>query len=241
MSSMGSLTLCVQHLRSPDCHERDEAARIIWERFAARLQVLVRRHLDNRIRRREDEQDVLQSVYASFCLGQLEGKATPSSREELWKLLVRITMCKVVNTAHRHRAARRDVRRERSDTHNPHPSGSVFPRWMLEHVDRAQPSPKRRSLFSKRSSGSFMVSPMTSAASSSGSSRDSRTPRLPPRSAARSVPLSSRCSSFVRRSNFGSANSAQPRRSHNRIEHKNPDIVAPNAPIRVGWVLVRAA
>jgi DNA-directed RNA polymerase specialized sigma24 family protein len=139
MSSMGSLTLCVQHLRSPDCQERDEAARIIWERFAARLQVLVRRHLDNRIRRREDEHDVLQSVYASFCLGQLEGKATPSSREELWKLLVRITMCKVVNTAHRHRAARRDVRRERSDTQNPHASGSVFPRWMLEHVDRAQP------------------------------------------------------------------------------------------------------
>ncbi len=104
----------------------------------------MRRHLDNRIRRREDEQDVLQSVYASFCLGQFEGKASPSSREELWKLLVRITMCKVVNTAHRHRAARRDVRRERSDSQNPHPGGSVFPRWMLEHVDRAQPSPEEK-------------------------------------------------------------------------------------------------
>ena len=74
MSSMGSVTLCVQHLRSPDCRERDEAARVIWERFSAAAAGLVRRHLDNRIRRREDEQDILQSVYASFCLGQLEGK-----------------------------------------------------------------------------------------------------------------------------------------------------------------------
>jgi DNA-directed RNA polymerase specialized sigma24 family protein len=140
MSEYGSVTLCVQNLRSPDCRERDEAARLIWERFSARLQSLVRRHLDNRIRRREDEQDILQSMYASFCLGQLEGKASPSSREELWKLLVRITMCKIVNTAHRHHAARRDVRRERPQARDPNLACSLFPRWMLDHVDRSKPS-----------------------------------------------------------------------------------------------------
>ena len=80
MSSVGSLTLCIQHLRSSDCRQRDDAARVIWERFASRLQSLVRRHLDNRIRRREDEQDILQSMYSSFCLGQFEGKTPPSSR-----------------------------------------------------------------------------------------------------------------------------------------------------------------
>jgi DNA-directed RNA polymerase specialized sigma24 family protein len=144
MSSAGSLTLCVQNLRSPDSQQRDEAARIIWERFSTRLQSLVRRHLDNRIRRREDEQDVLQSMYASFCAGQLEGNCTPSSREELWKLLVRITMCKVVNTAHRHMAARRDVRRERPEPKAHKAGDSLFPRWMLEYVDRAQPSPEEK-------------------------------------------------------------------------------------------------
>jgi RNA polymerase sigma-70 factor (ECF subfamily) len=144
MSSAGSLTLCVQNLRSPDSDLRDEAARIIWERFATRLQSLVRRHLDNRIRRREDEQDILQSMYASFCAGQFEGMCPPSSREELWKLLVRITMCKVVNTANRHMAARRDVRRERADPKGQRPGDSLFPRWMLEHVDRAQPSPEEK-------------------------------------------------------------------------------------------------
>ena len=99
MSSIGSLTRFVHELRSPDLRQRDEAARIIWERFAPRLTQLVRRHLDHRIFRREDEQDILQSMFASFYQGQYLGKATPASRQELWKLLVRITMCKVVNTA----------------------------------------------------------------------------------------------------------------------------------------------
>ena len=144
MNSMGSVTMCIQNLHSPDSRERDRAAQVIWERFSPRLQGLVRRHLDNRIRRREDEQDVLQSVYASFCLGQFEGQATPASREELWKLLVRITMCKVVNTAHRHLAARRDVRRERTEPRHSDQSGSQFPRWMLEHVDRSRPSQEEK-------------------------------------------------------------------------------------------------
>jgi DNA-directed RNA polymerase specialized sigma24 family protein len=140
MSSMGSVTIYLNRLSSPDCRERDEAARIIWERFSARLLGLVRRHLDNRIRRREDEHDVLQSAYAAFCLGQLSGKTSPVSRDELWKLLVRITMCTVVNTAHRHLAARRDVRRERADGHNSPAPGSQFPREMLDYVDRSRPS-----------------------------------------------------------------------------------------------------
>ncbi len=82
-------------------------------------------------------------MFASFYQGQYLGKTTPASREELWKLLVRITMCKVVNTAHRHLADRRDIRRERSerpcDSEN-----SGFAQWMRDHVDRAQPTPEDR-------------------------------------------------------------------------------------------------
>jgi DNA-directed RNA polymerase specialized sigma24 family protein len=143
MSSVGSLTRYVYDLRSPDHRMRDEAARIIWERFSPRLKILVRRHLDNRILRREDEHDILQNMFASFYQGQAMGQKAPSSREELWKLLVRITMCKVVNTAHRHTADRRDVRRERGDGACDRDDGR-FPRWMLDHVDRSQPSPQER-------------------------------------------------------------------------------------------------
>jgi RNA polymerase sigma-70 factor, ECF subfamily len=143
MSSIGSLTLRIHDLRSPDTRQRDEAARVIWDHFEARLRSLVRRHLDNRIRRREDEQDILQSMYASFCHGQLEGKDTPRSRQELWKLLVRITLCKVINTANRHLAACRDVRRERPAAARRDDS-SLFPLWMLDHVDRMQAAPDER-------------------------------------------------------------------------------------------------
>ena len=143
MSSIGSLTRFVHELKSPDLRQRDEAARIIWERFAPRLTQLVRRHLDHRIFRREDEQDILQSMFASFYQGQYLGKTTPASRQELWKLLVRITMCKVVNTAHRHLADRRDIRRERSE--RPCDSdNSRFADWMRDQVDRAQPTPQDR-------------------------------------------------------------------------------------------------
>jgi DNA-directed RNA polymerase specialized sigma24 family protein len=83
-------------------------------------------------------------MYVSFCTGQLEGKTPPAGREELWKLLVRIAMCKVVNTANRHMAARRDVRRERSETDHSGANDSLFPRWMLEHVDKAQPTPEEK-------------------------------------------------------------------------------------------------
>jgi DNA-directed RNA polymerase specialized sigma24 family protein len=143
MSSVGSLTRWVYELRSPDLRQRDEAARIIWEQFAPRLTLLVRRHLDHRILRREDEQDILQSMFASFYQGQYLGKTTPASRQELWKLLVRITMCKVVNTAHRHLADRRDIRRERSDRAG-ESDNSRFAEWIRDHVDRAQPTPQDR-------------------------------------------------------------------------------------------------
>ena len=148
--SAGSLTLCVQRLHSADCRERNEAARIIWDRFSVRLQTLVRRHLDNRIRLREDEQDVLQSMYASFCAGQLEGKKPPASREELWKLLVRITMCKVVNTAHRHLAGRRDVRRERADVRDPRPRRLAVPALDARSRRPRSTEPRRASHRSRR-------------------------------------------------------------------------------------------
>jgi DNA-directed RNA polymerase specialized sigma24 family protein len=137
---MGSVTTRIQDLRSSDVRQRDEAARVIWDHFEARLRSLVRRHLDNRIRCREDEQDILQSMYASFCHGQLVGRPSPGSRQELWKLLVRITLCKVVNTANRHLAARRDVRRERPPAGRRDDS-SHFPGWMLDHVDRMEAGP----------------------------------------------------------------------------------------------------
>ncbi|MFO0953092.1 MAG: ECF-type sigma factor [Isosphaeraceae bacterium] len=141
-SSPGSMTRWADALRSPDPAVRDEAARQIWERYANRLLVVVRRHLDERVRRREDENDVLQSLYQSFCTSRRRADEPLKSRDDLWRLLVHIALCKVANTAKRHHAGRRDVRREQpmhggGDAEG----GGTLPDWMVEVMDRSEPSP----------------------------------------------------------------------------------------------------
>jgi RNA polymerase sigma-70 factor (ECF subfamily) len=140
VSTPGSMTRLGEDLRSPDPRVRNEAARRIWERYSARLLVLVRRKLDERVRRRTDEDDVLQSMYKSFCIGRRSDQGPLLSRDDLWRLLVHITMCKIANAANRERAARRDVRRDQPalvDREGDGPS----PRWMLEMMDRSEPTP----------------------------------------------------------------------------------------------------
>ena len=114
MVSDGSVTRLIQLLRSGDAAERDLAARLIWRRYFRDLLELARSNLNRRIRRREDEEDVLQSMYKSFCLRQQRGEFDLAGRDELWKLLVTITLRKARNTAKAHRRDKRDIARERT-------------------------------------------------------------------------------------------------------------------------------
>ncbi|QEH34995.1 RNA polymerase sigma factor [Aquisphaera giovannonii] len=113
VESEGSLTRFAQELYSPEQAVREEAARQLWLRFSGRLAAVVRRRLDPRILRRSGEEDVVQSLFASFFGAPPGPNGPPRDRAELWGRLVRFTMCKVANTADRHRAQRRDVFRER--------------------------------------------------------------------------------------------------------------------------------
>ncbi len=90
----GSVTRLIQLLCSPDAVGRDLAARLIWRRYFRDLLELARNNLNRRIRRREDEEDVLQSMYKSFCLRQQRGESDLAGRDALWKLLVTITLRK---------------------------------------------------------------------------------------------------------------------------------------------------
>lgn len=126
MDPEGSLTRFAHDLYSPDGALRDEAARQLWLRFSGRLAGVVRRRLDARILRRAGEDDVLQSLFASFFAAAPGPGGPPRDRAQLWGLLVRFTMCKVANKADYHRARRRDVYRERP-LETPGDSGSVGP------------------------------------------------------------------------------------------------------------------
>jgi DNA-directed RNA polymerase specialized sigma24 family protein len=106
------LTRYARDLYATDTARREEARSQIWRHFRERLAAEVRRRLDPRILRRAGDDDVVQSVFASFFAAAPGPAGPPRDRVELWRLLVHFTACKVANTAERHRARCRDVRRE---------------------------------------------------------------------------------------------------------------------------------
>jgi RNA polymerase sigma factor (sigma-70 family) len=136
--SHGSVTRLIQLLRSGDAAERDLAARLIWQRYFRDLLELARNNLNQRIRRREDEEDVLQSMYKSFCLRQQRGEFDLVGRDALWRLLVTITLRKARNTAKRQGREMRDVAREQTLAGD---DDAESARWALEQMDAAGPSP----------------------------------------------------------------------------------------------------
>ena len=133
----GSVTLMIHQLRSEDPQLRDEAARVVYQRYVEDLLALARRHLSLRVRTRVDEEDVLQSVYDSVCRRQLRGEFDLFGRDDLWRLLVTITLRKAQNAARWHTREKRDVRKEAAQ---PGPTGSKDPS-PLERQPVASPSP----------------------------------------------------------------------------------------------------
>ena len=138
MDRHGSVTSLIQDLRSDDPAVRDVAARLIWERYFRDLLTLARNNLDKRIRRRTDEEDVAQSMFKSFCLRQQRGEFDLAGRDELWKLLVTITLRKARNAAKAQRRDKRDVAREQTLSGGDE-TGSAG--WVLEQMEAADPSP----------------------------------------------------------------------------------------------------
>jgi RNA polymerase sigma factor (sigma-70 family) len=110
-NSTGSVTQLINRLRSWESDFDDEAARRIWECYLPRLLELARRRLDPRIRVRHDENDVVQSMGKSFFRRLRRGDFDVAGRDDLWALLVTITLNKACNAADRHFAAIRNVRR----------------------------------------------------------------------------------------------------------------------------------
>ncbi|MFO0892867.1 MAG: sigma-70 family RNA polymerase sigma factor [Isosphaeraceae bacterium] len=139
MDHNASVTRLIQLLRADDRGVRDLAASLIWQHYFRDLLELARRNLDWRVRRRADEEDVLQSMFHSFCTRQRRGEFDLSSRDQLWKLLVTITLRKARNTARAHRQGRRDVARERDGLGAT--ADDSCPGWALEQMDAAGPSP----------------------------------------------------------------------------------------------------
>ena len=78
-----------------------EAVRQLWKRYFNRMVGLARLKLGHSPRGAADEEDVAVSAFDSFCQGVEQGQFSRlQDRDDLWRMLVVITVRKAVNLIH---------------------------------------------------------------------------------------------------------------------------------------------
>ena len=121
MSSPGSVTGWIAELKAGN----RVAAQNLWERYYRRLVALAHNKLRNRCRV-ADEEDVVLSAFAGFCRGVEQGRFPRlDDRDDLWKLLVVISMRKASDLV------KRECRKKRG-------GGNVYPQSALPCTPDAQ-------------------------------------------------------------------------------------------------------
>jgi RNA polymerase sigma-70 factor (ECF subfamily) len=117
----------------------DDAARRIFDRFAQALIAQARSEIGSKLRAKVDAEDVVQSAFMSFFRRQADGQFDLAGWDNLWALLLTITIRKCLNRRQYHRRLVRDVGREASV----HREGadSLLP----EALDR-EPSPEEAAM-----------------------------------------------------------------------------------------------
>ena len=93
-------------------HGDQEAARLLYLRYAGRLRALARSRSSPDLALRVDADDFVQSVFGSFIRGVIHGSYEVPAGEELWNLLFVITVNKIRAKGAYFHAEKRDVRRE---------------------------------------------------------------------------------------------------------------------------------
>jgi DNA-directed RNA polymerase specialized sigma24 family protein len=113
MSAPGSVTNWLTQLQAGDA----AAAQPLWERYFRRMVALARKRLRGARRRERDEEDVALSALNSFCQGAMRGKFPQlTDRDNLWPLLVVITVRKAIDQIQRERRVGLGSGRERGDS-----------------------------------------------------------------------------------------------------------------------------
>ena len=97
------------------------AANALFQRYVERLSGVVTAQLADRFKSRMDADDVLQSSCRSFFRRVQEGQFQFDDDDDVWKLLVTITLNKLRNQIRKHSAAKRDAGQESRPTSNDGP------------------------------------------------------------------------------------------------------------------------
>lgn len=111
-----------------------------FERFTRRLIGLARSHLDTRMRRKIDPEDVVQSAYKSFLLRYGDGALAEEGWDGLWGMLMVITLRKCAERVRYYRTQGRDLARESAPSPNDE-------RWR-EAIDQ-EPTPEQAAVLAE--------------------------------------------------------------------------------------------
>jgi RNA polymerase sigma factor (sigma-70 family) len=104
MSSAGSVTVWISQLKAGEA----AAAQQLWERYFQRLVALAQSKLQATPRRAADEEDVALSAFDSFCRAARDGRFSRlRDRDDLWPLLVVLTLRKARHLARDESRAKR--------------------------------------------------------------------------------------------------------------------------------------
>ena len=147
MGAHGSVTRLIIDLRSDEAAVRELAARLVWGRISRscwRWPAAIFRpgFAAARMRKTSSRACTRASAFAS------RGDFDLSNRDQLWKLLVQITLRKARNTANRHLLAKRDVRREEPGA-VAGGSGQALPSTILDQIDTDGPTPAEAALLNE--------------------------------------------------------------------------------------------
>lgn len=89
---------------------RPEAANELYHKYADRIRALARTKLSRGVACRLDADDIVQSVFRRFFHAARSGRYQLPSGEELWDLLLVITLNRLRSAEQHHRAGKRDLR-----------------------------------------------------------------------------------------------------------------------------------
>ncbi len=95
-----------------------QAANELYQRYVERLSGIVTAQLADRLRSRTDADDVLQSACRSFFRRVKDGQFEFDADDDVWKLLVTISLNKLRSQVRKHSAAKRDAAQEVSRSNN---------------------------------------------------------------------------------------------------------------------------
>ncbi len=103
------------------CRRGDQdAARDLFDAYVERLLPLARRRISQRLASRVDAEDIVQSVFRTFFARLKDDRFEISSQDDLFRLLVRITVHKTLRQIAHHKAAKRDPSLETGHSDSTH-------------------------------------------------------------------------------------------------------------------------